>query len=108
MDPDVQKLAELFAVIGAFGGTMAIIGLVAHLVVERTRRARLLAARPPAEVDEARMARLEQAVEAIALELERVGEAQRFSERLLRERAAGQLPERAAEAPAPVPRRDEG
>jgi hypothetical protein len=39
-------------------------------------------------VDDDRMARLEQAVEAIALEVERISEGQRFTTRLLTERAA--------------------
>ena len=38
-------------------------------------------------VDEARMARLEQAVESIALEVERISEGQRFTTKLLAERA---------------------
>lgn len=47
-------------------------------------------------MDEARMARLEQAVESIALEVERISEGQRFTTRLLAERAqadrAGKVP----------------
>ena len=49
-------------------------------------------------VDEDRMARLEQAVEAIALEVERISEGQRFTTKLLSERAAG---ERLPVAPTP-------
>ena len=40
---------------------------------------------------EARMARVEQAVDAIALEVERVGEGQRYLTRLLAERPAPEL-----------------
>jgi hypothetical protein len=40
------------------------------------------------EVDEDRMARLEQAVEAIALEVERISEGQRFTTKLLAERGS--------------------
>ena len=39
-------------------------------------------------VDEDRMARLEQAVEAISLEVERISEGQRFTTKLLSDRAA--------------------
>jgi hypothetical protein len=39
-------------------------------------------------VDDERMSRLEQAVEAIALEVERISEGQRFTTKLLSERAA--------------------
>ena len=41
-------------------------------------------------VGEDRMARLEQAVEAIALEVERISEGQRFTTKLLAERAAAE------------------
>jgi hypothetical protein len=42
---------------------------------------------------EARLARIEEAVEAIALEVERTGEGQRFVTKLLAERAPQALPE---------------
>ena len=42
-------------------------------------------------VDEDRMARLEQAVEAIALEVERISEGQRFTTRLLSEQREARL-----------------
>ena len=53
-------------------------------------------------VDDERMTRLEQAVEAIALEVERISEGQRFTTKLLSERAAA---DRLPVAPAPEPRR---
>lgn len=53
-------------------------------------------------VDEDRMARLEQAVEAIALEVERISEGQRFTTKLLSDRAAA---DRLPVAPASEPRR---
>ena len=49
-------------------------------------------------VDEERMARLEQAVEAIALEVERISEGQRFTTKLLAERARA---DHVALAPSP-------
>ena len=54
-------------------------------------------------VDEDRMARLEQAVEAIALEVERISEGQRFTTKLLAERV-GAEPHRAGQ-PSDQPRR---
>src|SRR5215207_2596187 len=45
---------------------------------------------PGVVVGEDRMARLEQAVEAIALEVERISEGQRFTTKLLAERAAAE------------------
>src|SRR4051812_33794675 len=53
-------------------------------------------------VDADRMTRLEQAVEAIALEVERISEGQRFTTKLLAERAAA---DRLPVAPSPEPRR---
>lgn len=42
---------------------------------------------------EARLARIEEAVDSIAIEVERMGEGQRFVTKLLTERPAQQLPE---------------
>jgi hypothetical protein len=42
---------------------------------------------------EARLARIEEAVDTIAVEMERMGEGQRFVTKLLADRAAQQLPE---------------
>ena len=42
-------------------------------------------------VDQMRFARLEQAVEAVAIEIERIGEAQRFAAKLLAERQADEV-----------------
>jgi hypothetical protein len=53
---------------------------------ERAIRAELSRPRLPAEV-EARLEHLQQTVEAIAVEVERVAEAQRFSAKLLAERS---------------------
>ena len=96
MDPDVLKLAQLFVVIGMFTAAMTVVGAIAK---------RMFAApRPPKPreqgllVDEARFSRLEDAVETIAVEVERIAEAQRFSARLLAERAR----ESAAEPKVPA------
>jgi hypothetical protein len=63
-------------------------------VFGRRGAARAGAQAPPAELM-ARMARIEQAVEAVAIEVERISESERYSARLLTER----LPERAPAAP---------
>ena len=47
----------------------------------------------------ARLERMEQAIDAIAVEMERVSEGQRFTTKLLTERDADRLPERAARGP---------
>lgn len=48
--------------------------------------------RHQARVDDDRLKRLEQAVDAIALEVERIAEGQRFTTRLLSERRAEEFP----------------
>jgi len=52
-------------------------------------------------VDDERMTRLEQAVESIALEVERISEGQRFTTKLLTERAQPD-PMRAVAPPEPI------
>ncbi len=55
----------------------------------RERLAELAAERKSVPTDDARLTRLEQAVEAIAIEVERVGEGQRFLTRAVTERGLG-------------------
>lgn len=55
-----------------------------RLMFRRARRRDVEAAQPSAEQSE-RMSRIEQAVDAVALEVERVGEAQRYQARVLAE-----------------------
>jgi hypothetical protein len=59
----------------------------------KERMANLTGATSSNPVVEARLARIEEAVEAIALEVERMGEGQRFVTKLLADRAAQSLPE---------------
>jgi hypothetical protein len=90
---------------GAAGGIALCTGLVgawlgAFIGARRAARKTLLeaiAAQPP-QLDEARFNQLVDAVDAIALEVERISEAQRFTARLIAER----------QAPAPPARRDSG
>ncbi len=91
---------------GAAGGIALVTGLVsawlgAFIGARRAGRRTLLEAiaAQPAPLSEARLSQLIDAVDAIALEVERISEAQRFTARLLAERHA---------PPAPLPRRDPG
>jgi hypothetical protein len=91
---------------GAAGGIALLSGLVsawlgAYIGARRAARKTMLEAMAaaPARSNEARMNQLVEAVDAIALEVERISEAQRFTARLLAER----------QAPAPsLGRRDPG
>jgi hypothetical protein len=55
-----------------------------------------------------RLQRMEQAIEAIAVEVERIGEAQRFATKLLAERPVDADLNRIAPAGIPAPRREPG
>jgi hypothetical protein len=70
---------------------------VMRLMFRRARRGQV--AQPSPEQD-TRMERLEQAVDAIAIEIERVGESQRFQQKVLAE--ANMMPAAAGRAPDPI------
>lgn len=91
MEPHVLRLAQTLAILGSFGGFCTVVGLTVYVVVSRVKRGQVKAANSSG-LDEARFVRLEQAVDAIAIEVERIGEAQRFATRIMNERAAQQLP----------------
>ena len=92
---------------GAAGGIALVSGIVsawigAYIGARRAARKTMFEAMAasPARMSEARMTQLVEAVDAIALEVERISEAQRFTARLLAERQAPQ--------PPTVARRDPG
>lgn len=77
-----------------------IVFLVPSLVIfsrmwfrHKERMASLTGATTANPMIEARLARIEEAVETIAIEMERMGEGQRFVTKLLADRAAQSLPE---------------
>lgn len=63
---------------------LAVVGVAMARAIARRQRDPL-----PSDEVLARLERMEQAIDAIAIEVERVAEAQRFTTRLLSERAAG-------------------
>jgi hypothetical protein len=69
-------------------GCATSVGLLLRWLQHRERMARIAADRDRPPMEDARLARLEQAMEDMALEVERVGEGQRYVTRLLSERAA--------------------
>ena len=96
MDPDISKLAQLFVMVGAFAAFVVVLGIVARAGFAWTRpRPRPLPAPGAPTIDDARFARLEDAVDSIAIEVERVAEAQRFTAKLMSERIPERLAERA-------------
>ena len=83
MDPDVAKIAQLLTVGGIFVTLVVVVGLMVRFVFNPARR------KPSDElpaITEDRFSRLEGAIESIALEVERISEAQRFTAKLLSDR----------------------
>ncbi len=79
-------MTEAIIVPIAFFMTVIVLGIGIPLVRAYVRRSELRAQRPAVSADaDARLARIEAAVEAIAIEVERVSEGQRFTTRLLAE-----------------------
>ena len=85
MDPDVLKFAQMAGIFvgmcAALAGVMLVFGVASRLL------RRMMSQVPAPRVDDQRLARLEQAVDAIAIEVERISESQRFISKLLGERS---------------------
>ena len=79
MDPDVINFAGVMVIIL---GSIGALGFMGTMVMRSFRRANQPPALPPQRFDE-QFAQLQQSVDAIAVEVERIAEAQRFSTRLL-------------------------
>jgi hypothetical protein len=82
MDPKQVGVIAVFAIVF---GSMMILGVVRALV----RRPRAADSKQLEEISE-RLARLEQSVDAIAIEAERISEGQRFTTKLLSDRDPAQ------------------
>lgn len=94
MDPDIQAFAQvMFILVSSFGGVVLIGGL-ARWIFFRRRPAAL----PHLEKDADRLRRIEEAVDAIAVEVERISEGQRFTTKLLAERVPDVAPQAREEA----------
>ena len=83
MPSEIVGLAEVLSIVAVFATTMVGLFLTARILWNRTAP-RL----PAARVDDDRFHRLEEAVDTIAVEIERISEAQRFAAKLLLERGA--------------------
>jgi hypothetical protein len=90
MDPNLPELVAEFAAvgIGSLAGLCAIgVGIHAYIRHMRRKDSHL----PAARYDDDRLARMEQAVDAIAIEVERIAESQRFLTRLQTEQASDRV-----------------
>ena len=87
MNGDVLVFAQVMTIIVASTGAFVAIGLGARMLWRAGSRVRSRALPP---VDDTRMDRLEAAVDAIAIEVERISESQRYTVSLLSERLPAQ------------------
>ena len=84
MHPEIAGMvAELAVVVVVTAGSLAAIAVLAFKAMVRTRRL------PPPALNDDRLEHLQQSVDAIAIEVERIAEAQRFTTKLLAERGEG-------------------
>lgn len=97
MNPDIVEFAQVMTILGTF-----LVVTIGCIVVAM----KVLKRRPPERpaLDENRLQHLEQAVDAIALEVERISEGQRFTTKLLAQRQGDGAV--APQEPARVPRSD--
>ena len=84
MDPDVQAFGQVMAILVP---SIVVLAVTAVILVKVTRRSSLPPAPRPSRIDDDRFERLEQAVDSIAIEVERISESQRFATKLLAERS---------------------
>ena len=82
---DAQVFAAVMIIITGTVASLCLIGVLTAKAVQRMRRNRGTVAAPPANDD--RLEQLQQSIDAIAVEVERIAEAQRFTAKLLAERA---------------------
>ncbi|MEO8576959.1 MAG: hypothetical protein ABI556_09675 [Gemmatimonadales bacterium] len=86
MDPEVGNFAVVMIVIAGFATAMTALVLTVKIIVQKTKPKPVASEWSVPRIDEDRFARLENAVDAIAVEVERMSEAQRFSAKLMSER----------------------
>lgn len=84
VDPEVLAFAQVMGVLVPSIVALVGVGLFAYRFIQRSH---LKPAAPPRMADD-RLDRLEHAIDAIAIEVERISESQRFMARLTAERSA--------------------
>lgn len=96
MEGDVLTFAQVMTVIVASTAGFVAIGLGARMLWRAGSRVK---SRAVAAADDGRLERLEAAVDAIAIEVERISESQRFTVGLLSERLPPRTADRVGELP---------
>jgi hypothetical protein len=87
MDGDVLRFAQVAFVIASFA-TFAVALYVGTKFALRSLKKKEIQSSTIPQIDDSRFERLEQAVDSIAVEVERISEAQRFSAKLLSEQSS--------------------
>ena len=83
MEGDVLSFAQVAVIIVGLVASLTVIGVTAFKVLSRPR-----AAAPRVDqVTGEQLERLQQSIDAVAIEVERIAEAQRFTARLMSERS---------------------
>ena len=82
MDPDVIRMAQVAGIIVLSIGALATISIQLFRAVLKAQRGNDVSGPP----NDNRLEQLQQSVDAIAIEVERIAESQRFTARLLAER----------------------
>jgi hypothetical protein len=95
MDHDVLMFAQVMTVIVLSVGSFVAIGLGSRILWRLGSRAKPRQLPPPADMGA--IQRLETAVDTIAIEVERISEAQRFTVAILAERLPARTGERAGD-----------
>jgi len=83
----MDDAAKVMIVMSVFGSVAYSINVVARAVIGHRKEESKLQRESSPPLIEARLARIEQAVDAIALEVERISEGQRFTTKLLSEQS---------------------
>ena len=99
MDSDVLAFAQVMAILIPSVAALAGIGLGSFALVTRMVRRK---SQPRAVADDSRIERIENAIDAIAIEVERISEGQRFTVSLLSERLPARGADRVGGLPQPV------
>jgi len=81
----MEDPAKVMVAVAFFGSIAYSVSAIARATVAHKKEERRLESESVPPLTEARLARIEQAVDAIALEVERISEGQRFTTKLLSE-----------------------
>ena len=88
VDPDVISFAVVMTVIVGSLASLAIVYVGAKWAIAATKRGELKSS----TLSDSRLEQLQQSIDSIAIEVERITEAQRFTAKLMSERAEERLP----------------